>query len=274
MSRIPLVLIALPALLVPSPARADTIITPAPIPDRVARATAIVVGKVTAFGDRTVAANPYAPAGPKVDHQIAHVEVQSVLLGDAKVKQVRVGFIPAGPRREAFLNLKLDEEACYFLTPHPEEPFFFLPMYYDRHLKKGNKDFDKDVALVKRCVKLLADPDASLKSREAEDRFLTAAMLVVRYRTRPPGDNVKTELVSAEQSKRILEALAEAKWDGRESDGEMAAPALFFRLGLTEKDGWKTPPNETKVPSAAKQWIKDHAGTYRIQRCVAEKPRR
>src|SRR5262249_5151241 len=153
---------------------------PAPIPDRVARASSIVVGKVAGFGDKAVAANPiYAPTGPKADHQIALVEVQAVLLGDPKGKQGRIGFIPARPRRAAFFNLTDGEEACYFLTPHPEESFFVLPMYYDRLVKKGNKDFDRDVALVKRCVKLLSDADAALKSKEAEDRFLTAAMLVV-----------------------------------------------------------------------------------------------
>jgi hypothetical protein len=274
MPRITAVLVALLALLVPAPARAD-MIAPAPIPERVARASAILVGKVTGFADRAISANPYyAPAGPKADHQIALVEVRAVLLGDAKVKRVRIGFIPAGPRRAMYYNLSDGEEACYFLTPHPEESFFVLPRYYDRLLKKGTKDFDKDVAFVKRCVKLLSDADTALKSKEAGDRFLTAAMLVVRYRTRPPGDKVKTELVPAEQSQRILQALAEAKWDANTSFLEMGPQAVFLRLGLTEKDGWKMPPDVTKLPEAAKQWIKQHAGTYRIQRFVADKPRR
>jgi hypothetical protein len=265
--------LALAALLAPVVARADSTLTPAPIPDRVARAACIVVGKVTGFGDRAVNANPYyAPDGPKADHQVAVVKVESMLLGDAKLKDTRIGFVPAGPRRAFYFNLTVDEEACYFLTPHPTESFFVLPMYYDRLLKKGNANFDKEMDLVKRCVKLLADPVASLKSKNAEDRSLTAAMLVIRYRTRPPGTKVKTDLVSAEESKLILQALADGDWTDSGLSSQMGPGAMFFRLGLTERDGWTTPPNLRDVTAAAKKWIKENAGKYRIQRFVVDKP--
>ena len=45
---------------------------------------------------------------------------------------------------------------------------------------------------------------------------------------------------------------------------------VFFRLGLTEKDGWTPPKDYKQFPEAASRWLKDHADTYRIQRFVAE----
>jgi hypothetical protein len=233
-----------------------------------------VVGKATGYADRAVSARPsYAPGGDKVDHQVALIEVREVLLGDKTLKKTRIGFVPAGPRREALFNVKIDEEGLYFLTPHAEESFFVLPMYYDRRVRNPKADaaFDKDVELTRRCVKLLADPEAGLKAKDAADRFLTASMLIVRYRTRPPAPEgkLKTEAIPAEQSKRILQALAEADWDESRLGGPDPTPnELFFKLGLTEADGWKAPVAETEFPTAAKRWLKDNADKYRIQRWV------
>jgi hypothetical protein len=266
--------VAAVALLVAAgPARAD-MMAPAPIPDRVARAGCIVVGKVTGFTDRLVAANPYyAPTGPRADHQVAVVEVQSVLLGDKALKTLKVGFVPAGTRRAAYFNLAAGEEALYFLTPHPDGEFFVLPMYYDRRVRNPRADsgFDKDVELTQRCVRLLADPEAGLKARDAGDRLLTAGMLLTRYRTRPPGVKLRTEPIPAEQSKLILRTLAEADWDEAGRSGrEMGPQELFVKLGLTENDGWKAPGDATQFAAAAKKWLKDNSDKYRIQRLVRD----
>jgi hypothetical protein len=42
---------------------------------------------------------------------------------------------------------------------------------------------------------------------------------------------------------------------------------------LTEKDGWEqeVQPDPTKLDEARKEWLKEHADTYRIQRFVPEK---
>src|SRR5262245_1969146 len=89
---------------------------PAPLPERVARARVIVVGKVTGFGDKLVPAKPYwAPDGEKVEHQVANVEVRSVLLGDDKIKTVKIGFVPN--TRRANFSPQAGEEGLYFLAP-------------------------------------------------------------------------------------------------------------------------------------------------------------
>ena len=47
---------------------------------------------------------------------------------------------------------------------------------------------------------------------------------------------------------------------------------LFLQLGLEAKDGWEQPKELNAVPAAAKQWLKENAGTYRVKRfVVAEK---
>jgi hypothetical protein len=207
-------------------------------------------------------------------------------MGAKAGSEIRVGFIPpqtapaGGPvfiRRRPGLVLTTGQEGCFFLTKHPDENFYTVPAYFD-FVEKKAPNFDKDMVQVKRCVKLLSDPDAGLKSKDAEDRMLTAGMLVSRYRTVKPGmDGKTTEPIDAEESKRILQTLAEADWTVKPNPQpgpfglQMTPQNIFLRLGLTPEDGWKQPQNFMEVPAAAKAWLKDHAGAYRITRFVAEK---
>src|SRR5947209_10774719 len=118
-------------LLVCGPARAK-IAGPEPLPQRVAKASVIVVGKVTGFSDRAVSAHTWwDPSGAKAEHQVALVDVKTVLLGDAKLKQVKIGFIPNERRRG--LQPSAGEEGMYFLSPNPDGGFFALPGFFDRH---------------------------------------------------------------------------------------------------------------------------------------------
>jgi hypothetical protein len=163
-----------------------------------------------------------------------------------------------------------------YLTPHFEAPFYTAQNYFDATVKKDNPNFDKELDEVKRCTKLLADPMASLKAKEADDRTLTAEMLVARYRlVNTGGAAPKTEDVGAEESKLILQTLADADWDVKPAPGrigmQMNPLQSFFQLGLTEKDGWKQPQDGKELQDAAKKWLKDNAATYRVQKVVAEK---
>jgi len=262
-------------------------IAPAPLSQRAALADAIVVGKVTGFGDKLVSAVPPGGAA-KVDYPIAVVQVADAVSGLKDAKEIRVGFIPPqapptpapgpGPvllvKRYPQFNLTLDQEACLFLVKHPTEDFYVGLNYYDVVDKKAG-DFDKSLDEVKRCVKLLADPMASLKAKEADDRTLTAEMLVARYRmARGPGEP-KTEDVGAEESKLILQTLADADWSPKLVAGpggfQMSPQMSFFQLGLTEKDGWKPPQDGKELEAAAKKWLKDNADKYRVQKFVADK---
>jgi hypothetical protein len=119
---------------------------------------------------------------------------------------------------------------------------------------------------------------ASLKAKSADDRFLTAAMLIGRYRSvqfgaAPAG--TKNVPIGAEESKLILQALAGADWTKNDPDSQLSPQRSFFQLGVTDQDGFKIPPpgpgGVQDVAGAAKAWLKSHAATYRVQRIVAEK---
>jgi hypothetical protein len=250
-------------------------IAPAPLSQRVATADCVVVGKVTGFGDKTVTAN-------KVEYQIAIIKVESNILGAKDMKEIRVGFIPpmaSAPgqpiRRRPFrgVSFTLNQEACLFLNKHPQGDFYVAPAYFSVINKGAN--FDKEMAEVKRCAKLLAEPKAGLEAKDKTDRILTAGMLVAQYRRYPfGGGELKTEPIDAALSKKILLTLADADWKGRPVRPvpfQMTPQSIFAQLNLTAKDGWTPPKDLKQFPEAAKTWLKDNAGKYRIQRFVHEK---
>ncbi|HZY89548.1 MAG TPA: hypothetical protein VFE78_32295 [Gemmataceae bacterium] len=261
-------------------------IAPPVLSQRVATADAVVVGKVTGFADKSVAAVRYPGGTDTVNYQIALVKVEDVLLGPKGAKTVRVGFLPPPPpappggrgarpmlRRYPQANLTVNQEACLFLTKHPAGDFYVLAAYYDVLSKAGNVNFEKEVAEVRRCAKLLAGPKAGLGSANKDERTETAVLLVARYRTQRwyAGKPPKAEPVDAAQSKAILTALADADWTITNPRQAQASPqAMFGRLGLTEKDGWAPPQDARRYADEAKAWLKGHADSYRIQRFVNE----
>ncbi len=193
------------------------------VPQRVALADCVFIGKVTALEAGVVNAlpTPTFPGARKVPYQVAVVEVGEALAGPKEPRRVRVGFLAPPPegkgprfRRLPPVKLTAGQEACFFLVKHPEESFYVAPAEYDL-LDKKSEDFAGGVALARRCARLLNDREAGLASKEAEDRFLTAALLIYRYRT--PRGTPQTEPVDAGQSRRILEVLAEADWGKTEA---------------------------------------------------------
>jgi hypothetical protein len=253
-------------------------IAPPPIALRPAPADLIVTGKVTGFGAKLVKGEMYK--GDVRDMQVATIKVGDVLMGK-QAKEIKVGFFPpmntsgGGPRiirRGPTVQLKQDEEYCLILIKHPTQKDVYVALnYYDAIAKKDNPTFAKEVEAIKKSAKLIAKPMEGLKSKQVEDRFTTAALLITRYRTNRTGEQ-KTEQVSADESKLILEALAEADWNPKTPrvGFQMNPQNLFFNLGVTEKEGWKQPKDFTKVAEMAKKWCKDNAGKYRINRFVSE----
>jgi hypothetical protein len=269
---VPLILAVLPAA-----AHAKIAVPQPPHPAiRVALADCIIVGKVTSIEEKPVDA-PAAPgAKDKVPYTVAVVKVDDAILGAKGLTHVRVGFQPPGEGRFAPFRFQLakDQEVCLVLQSHFDAPFYTATYRYDAIDKKTSAEaYDKQVADLKKYVKLLADPKAGLTSKVAQERLETAAMLVAKYRTpRPSATPPKTEAVDAETSKLILTALAEADWMNRNPvDYRMTPLSLFQQLGLTEKDGWTAPKDFNALPDAAKKWLTENAGTYRVQKFVVEK---
>lgn len=253
------------------------VIAPQPIAQRVATADAVVVGKVTNIEDKTVSAPPFPGAPQKVEYQIAVIKIEDPILGAKGLTHLRVGFVPPQPgvvRPGGYRppTLAKDQEACLFLAQHPEGTFYTMPAYFSVIDTKA-PTFEKDVAEAKKAARLLADPTAGLESKEAHDRFLTAAMLVARYRQRKPSAAPPAqEPIDAEESKRILLALADADWTPPNKPGpaQLTPQTVFSQLGLTAKDGWTPPKDFKQFPDEAKKWLKENADKYRIRRFVAD----
>jgi hypothetical protein len=256
----PAVLAGLFALSLPASAK---VAAPAPLPTRVAHADLVVLGKVTAVEPKTVTLKDGS------EYKVAVVKIDEALVGGAGLTHVRVGFIPGGFRRFPASNLTVGQEACFFLSSLPGATFSVPRMYYDVIAREGNPEFAGELAVVRRCGRLLRDPAAGLRSKEADDRLLTAALLVGRYR-RPCYGPTRAEPIDAAQSRLILEALADADWTRRDPQTSVTAPDTFFRLGLTKQDGWEHTPGGD-VAAAARKWLRDHAATYRIQKIVPAK---
>jgi hypothetical protein len=272
------------ALLAAATAANALMIAPPSLVQRVAQSSTIVVGKVEKIEEKTVSAPRFPGAKDKAEYQIAVIKIDDPILAAKGLTHVRVGFVPApmggpGPiRRYPTVNFTKDQEVLVFLTPHFEANFLEATAYYNVIDKKGNPNFEKDLAEVKKYAKLLANPKDGLTSKDKDERFTTAAMLVAQYRTRRPGVNEpKTEAVDAETSKLILTALAEADWKAIQGFNRLSPFTAFQQLGLTEKDGFNPPMQEImgrkqidyqKLPEYAQQWLKDNAGKYKIQRFV------
>jgi hypothetical protein len=258
-----------------------------PVPLRLAAADAVVIGKVVAIEEKPAYAAQF-PGQRKSEYRVAVVQVNEGFGAAKGQTQVRVGFLPVpkpDPRVRPVgfppilqqTQLDKDDDVLLFLHRHPDGNFYHMPNLGDG-VKKTAQTFAKEVEEAQKAAGLLADPKAGLSSTEQADRFLTAAMLINRYRTQKaaarPGVAPKTEAIDAEESKLILTALGEANWappgPGLQQPAFMLQPMnLFTRLGVTPQDGW-VPPRAGNFVEAAQKWVKDNAGTYRIKKFVGE----
>jgi hypothetical protein len=112
-----------------------------------------------------------------------------------------------------------------------------------------------------------------LKSKEASDRLLAAHLLILRYNYTPQrfyGAFVKAEPIDAEESKLIMQTLAEPDWS-RDDPETRATPHAIGWLNLSASKAGRPLPPHLK-PEEFKKWVKDSAGTYRIQKLVPVKP--
>jgi tetratricopeptide (TPR) repeat protein len=252
-------------------ARALIAIPEPPIPERVALADAVVVGRVAGSEEAPVQAFPLLKVrgGSRVSFKMAQVRIERVLLGRAGPEPLRVGVGP-GLRMPVLTE---GQTGCFFLRQHPDEPFFVLSAGSD-FIDSQRGEFAKILDLAGRCAGLLANPDEGLRSREGEDRLLTAALLIFRFRTARYAYSgaPRAEPIDAELSRRILAVLAEGSFSDKAAREPTGRLRLFQRLDLTEADGWTSPGRLQDVAVAAEKWLADHAATYRIRRYIPEEP--
>jgi hypothetical protein len=248
-------------------------IAPPPGPARIASSDAVIVGKVVGIEPQDVKVDT-------VTYRIAVVQVEEAIRGAKDSKSVRIGFVPAptGPAKGPIIRpgargvqLQVGNEGIFLLTKRAKENFYFFGGPFGYFLSSETKGFPKEVAAVKGIARVATDPEAALKSKDAEDRLIAAAVLIERYRTYRGSGKPRAEPVDTGLSKQILLALADADWNTAHDAG-MFRPNpvnLFYRLGVTQADGWSPPKGDNPAPSM-QSWLRDHAEKFRIQRFVSD----
>jgi hypothetical protein len=282
-------------LVVPAEAkgkRAIRIFTPV---EKVAHAELVVTGKVASF-DKDAMLVQYAGDPNKVAHKVAVIKIEKGLLGAGKMTEVKVAFVappkpdpnappvrPGRPGRGGFqqIDLKEGQQATFFLTRHVGGDYYAIsPMLAPIDSKDENAKAAAEV--VAKAAAAVADPVKALKAEKAEERFLAATAVISKYRSFPQdGRETTTEKVPAEESKLLLQALAEGDWS-KYDQNTVNGSQVFYSLGLTEKDGWVQPVvvNNPGAPpvdfnavmkDAFAQWLKGAGKNYQISKNVPKK---
>ena len=230
-------------------------------------AECVVVGKVLSFDGQLVSAAPLPQAKQKVQYAVAEVEIVQALKGAEGLTHLRFGFVPNE-------NLHIGQVGCFFLNPHFSEAFYVMPSRFGlASMRDNNPGFEAELKQYEHWGKLLRDPNASLQSENAEDRYLTASLLLSEYNTFQPGVHVsatKKTAIDAKQSKLILLAIANVDWSKVGKNMETVPSQLFNQLGLTPKQGWTAQGIKTAkdFEDAAKKWLKNNAETFQIKAFV------
>jgi hypothetical protein len=229
-------------------------IPPPPIAYRVAQSDCVIFGKVTALEDKSV-------KGSGVEYKIAVVKVEKNIWGAKGLTDVRVGFTPTVRRFP--LDLMVGQEVVLFLNRVGGETFFSANGHFGALNKADNPNFDKDFDLAVNAGKILEEPLPALKSKDADERMVAVTLLILQ--NNPSRGGGKTEPLDGPTSKLILETLADADWEKAPTDrGAIAPQGLFGLLGLTDKDGWVPPDDFKQYATAAKKWLKEHSGSFRV----------
>lgn len=279
-----------------APARALMIAVPQG-PEKITSSDNIVIGQVVAILDQDIEAKPVPNVNNTVPYRIALIRVSDNIKGKVG-ETIKVGFqvpqqiqpqpLPGGgirpvPIRPGFgrggMQLTVGMDGLFFLKKHHEGKFMEMSAPYGSYVnRENNEGFDDEVKLTNQTMKVIENPMASLKSKDADERYTAAAILVMKYRT--PQGSAQTKAISAEESKLILNNIANAEWDLNKYQGtrRMMAPLYVFnRLGVSNNDGYQPPrrtPGENfqvyqeKQQKAMQAWLKKNAESFRIQAYV------
>jgi hypothetical protein len=260
---------------------------PAPIPIPVERALGVpvvVVGKVTSIEADTVEAIPYPGAPNKVAYRIAVVKIEAALAGAAGTTHLKVGFVPPAkpdlaakrPLRPAptLPDLREGEQMLLFLRKHHDGGFYTFS-YSTPPVESTSAAFKAQVESVKQALMIVGDPITALRSAKAADRFDAATVLITKYRSLSDGaSEVDSIPLATEENRLILAALAAGDWKLDPQGIKLNGFTTFYRLGLGDNNGWKTPaikPGEDYMETTRQAFVAWLAGPgkyYRINKLL------
>ena len=239
-----------------------------PIAHKVGAADCVVLGKITAIQANSMPGQVYrySPT-PQMAFTIVEVEVQESLYGLKDMKQVRFGFRDVKAYKP---NLAVGQTGYFCGVQVGMNAFYIVPLHC--FCEQNDPSFAKDLASARRLGRLMGDPERGLNAKDADERLLTAYLLLLRrcYVPWRHGEPGKTQPLDAEQSKLILLALAGADWNKHRLEVRDAVAALQLAVKFGAPVLKDFPPNQADEgwPAAAKQWLKENAASYRIHRLL------
>lgn len=258
--------------------------------NRVLPSAAVVSGKVTAVDSKGLELAPYPNAPFKARYKVATIQVESVLVGDAKLKEVKValeptyptGLLVGPPQLRAVMPVQLiaGQEGVFFLSPFALADGHFTILHGFTPLNPDDTNYKTELDEVKKLAVVANDPVAALKSDKPDQRLLAAATLVSRYRTYPQGvAQIDQVAIPAEESKLILKALNDADWEVKpNADYQTNASTLAGQLGLTPGQNGFPQINvrpgtdfNKLMGETYKEWFKENGEKYQIKKFVKKK---
>lgn len=246
-----------------------------PVSIRVIQAEVVLAGKVTGVDEKTVTATLDKANPQKVEYRVFTLKIEQGIKGTKGLTHLKVAIPtplaqpvlprprpgPMGP-----ITLEKGQEVLMFLQLHHSESFL-VPATLQPIVDKRTPTYKNDLEMTVKLGKLLDDPSVGLKSKDDEERYLTAALLVTKYRTPPAGAYKEAEL-TAEESKSIMQGLLAGKWDVQTGRADGFAPMQVFMMLNPQQAGW-VPPKDFQLQGASmKKWLSDNVEKVRIKRFV------
>lgn len=248
-----------------TPAQAYLAMPNEPVAHKIAAADCAVLGKIVAIRPKPEEGQVWRhSAAPRWPFTVVEVEVQELLHGPRDVKRVRFGFKDGKATKFA-----VGDVGCFFGVKIAKNDFYIVPL--DCFCEQKTPAFAQDLATARRLGRLMAEPEQGLNAKDADDRLLTAYLLLLRscYVPWRHGETGKVEPLDAAQSKRILLALADGDWSKqrREVRDALAALQLAAKFGAPALQDFPQQADE-RWDAAAKEWLKRNAEGYRIHRLL------
>ena len=183
---------------------------PPPGPQRMGNADALIVGRVVGVEPQDVEVEPFPGNTGKQKYRIAVVKVNEVIRGAKDMKQIRVAFYPppennvdpgGGIRiRPGFrgrnITLEVGQDGLFILNKHHKENFYLPPQFGNFVSSEQEDNFKKEVEFAKKAAKILDNPMASLKSKDADERMQALSIVINKYRNPGPAVGYKTDAAS------------------------------------------------------------------------------
>lgn len=238
-----------------------------------ATSDAVLVGTITAVEDEPVKAKPHPDAPQVTEYKVLVVKVTDAVHGVKNVTHVRVA-LPADEFWRPGQPLQPDGKFLFYLTQHSTTSLL-VPNPSHKPVNLADKHADELVRRAKLVGAAIKDPTTALKADDKDDRVLAAAGLVSYYRKHAGSDH-ETKLRPADESRLILEVLAEGDWTSGRTPDEGGVFAVVCGMNL-EDYGWRHLPNPGQQnpageeQAAFKKWLADKGQDARVRQFVPKK---